>query len=91
MKLKTFTQFKKEALRRPGVKKATNDMNLEFQIIEAMIEARMRKGVTQKTLAEKIGVAQSALARFESGKSNPTLSFLQKVTEGLGLQLVIKA
>jgi predicted transcriptional regulator len=46
--------------------------------------------MTQKKLAEKIGVAQSALARFESGNINPTLSFLQKITSGLGLKLLVK-
>ncbi len=90
MKMKTFEQFKKESLKRPGVRKAMEAPDLEFQIIEAMVEARAKKGVTQKELSEKIGVAQSALARFESGRSNPTLSFLQKVTAGLGLKLMVK-
>jgi len=88
--MKTFTQFKKESLKRPGVRKAMEDIDLEFQIIEAIIEARMKKGVTQKTLATEIGVTQSALARFESGRGNPTLSFIQKVTAGLGLHLTVK-
>ena len=90
MKMKTFEQFKRASLKRPGVRKAMEDIDLEFQVIEAMIEARIRKGVTQKRLADKIGVAQSALARFESGRVNPTLSFLKKVTQGLGLKLTVK-
>ena len=88
--MKTFTQFKKQSLKRPGVRKAMEAPDIEFQLIEAMIEARMRGRVTQKQLAQKIGVAQSALARFEAGRTNPTLSFLNKVTSGLGLKLMVK-
>ena len=46
--------------------------------------------MSQRKLAEKIGITQSALARFESGNINPTLSFLQKITGGLGLKLLVK-
>lgn len=88
--MKTFAQFKKESLKRTDVRKAMNDLDFEFKVIEAIIKARTDKGVTQKQLANDIGVAQSALARFESGRTNPTLSFLQKVTSGLGLKITVK-
>ena len=90
MKMKTFVQFKKESMKRPGVRKAMTEADLEFDLIEAIIKKRGQKKLTQKALAEEIGVTQSALARFESGRGNPTLSFLQKVTAGLGLRLVVK-
>ncbi|KKU70468.1 MAG: Xre family transcriptional regulator [Parcubacteria group bacterium GW2011_GWA2_47_21] len=88
--MKTFEQFKRASLKRAGVRKALADIDLEFRIIESMIRARINKKVTQKQLAGRIGVTQSALARFESGRINPTLSFLKKVTNGLGLQLIVK-
>ena len=90
MKMKTFVQFKKESMKRPGVRKAMTEADLEFDLIEAIIKKRGQKKLTQKELATEIGVTQSALARFESGRGNPTLSFLQKVTAGLGLRLVVK-
>ena len=90
MKMKTFVQFKKESMKRPGVRKAMTEADLEFDLIEAIIKKRGQKKLTQKELATEIGVTQSALARFESGRSNPTLSFIQKVTAGLGLRLMVK-
>lgn len=90
MKMKTFAQFKKESMKRPGVRKAVEDSGVEFQLIEAIIKKRAQKKITQKELAEEIGITQSALARFESGRGNPTLSFLQKITTGLGLRLTVK-
>ena len=85
-----YSEFKKELLKKPGVKKAYDDLGFKYQIIGALIDARSKKNLTQKKLAGKIGVDQSALARFESGRINPTLSFIQKITSGLGLKLVVK-
>lgn len=88
--MKTLEQFKKEAFKRPGVRKAYTEMQPEMQILRALIISRNKKGMSQRKLAQKIGVTQSALARFEAGRVNPTLSFIQKVTSGLGLKLLIK-
>ncbi|MFA6463572.1 MAG: helix-turn-helix transcriptional regulator [Candidatus Paceibacterota bacterium] len=90
IKLIPFKNIKTEWMKDPAFKKAYDDLDFEFQLIEALIKARARKNLTQKELAEKIGIAQSALARFESGGANPTLSFLKKVTEGLGMKLIAK-
>jgi HTH-type transcriptional regulator/antitoxin HipB len=88
--MKTLEQFKKEAFKRPGVRKAYAEMLPELQIIRKLAMARTKKGFSQRKLAEKIGITQSSLARFELGGVNPTLSFLQKVTNGLGLKILIK-
>ncbi|MEK7184662.1 MAG: helix-turn-helix transcriptional regulator [Patescibacteria group bacterium] len=87
--MKTFKQFEAEILKDPANKKAYDDLEVEFKIYGALVKARIEKKLTQKQLANKLGIAQSALARFESGRTNPTLSFLQKVTSGLGLKLTI--
>ncbi len=88
--MKTLEQFKKEAFKRPGVRKAYAEMQPEIQIIRALIISRNKKGMSQRKLAKKIGVTQSSLARFETGGTNPTLSFIQKITSGLGLKLLVK-
>ncbi len=87
--MKTHKQFKEEFFKDPANKKAYDGLDVEFKIYNALVKARIEKKLTQKQLASKLGIAQSALARFESGRTNPTLSFLQKVTSGLGLKLTI--
>lgn len=88
--MKTLADLKKDLFKRPGAKKIYEEMQPEFQIIRKLALTRMEKGMTQRKLAQKIGITQSALARFEAGGINPTLSFIQKITSGLGLQLIIK-
>lgn len=44
-----------------------------------------RKGVTQKELAEKLGIAEISLSRSING--NPTLETLEKIAEGLGVEV----
>jgi predicted transcriptional regulator len=88
--MKTLKNFKKEAFKREGVRKVYIEMQPKLQIIRKLALARAQKGFSQRKLAQKIGVTQSALARFETGNINPTLSFVQKITNGLGLKLLVK-
>ncbi len=89
--MKSFEQFKKEALQDPEIKRLYDEMDLEFQLIRAIIEQRLKKGVTQAELAKKAGTKQSAIARFEAGNSNPTLDFIQKLSRALNLHISVSA
>jgi transcriptional regulator with XRE-family HTH domain len=53
--------------------------NLAFQIGLMVMNARIRKGMTQEELAKKIGTKQPAIARIESGSSLPSLTILDKI------------
>ena len=85
----SYKDFRKELFKRPGFKKAYDDLGVEFKIREALIKQRV-KGFTQKEIAEKLGVTYSALYGFKSGRTELRLRFLQKVTAGLELKLVVK-
>lgn len=61
----------------------------EYDIIEALIDARAEQNLTQSELAERCGMKQSAIGRLETGGSNPTLKTLTQVAEGLGKRLKI--
>lgn len=45
--------------------------------------------ITQKELAEIVGIGLRSLLDIENGKGNPTIDQLQKITESLGLKLEI--
>lgn len=50
-------------------------------------EARRRAGLSQRELADRAGTTQSAIARLESGRSNPSFDLLQRLIRLCGLRL----
>ena len=85
-----FSKIRAEWMKDPEYRKIHEASAFEFGILKAIIIARARQKLSQRELAAKIGVKQSALARFESGRTNPTLGFLKKVVSGLGLSVTVK-
>ncbi len=79
----------KEQLKNPKIKAEYDKLQPEFAVIRAVIEARMKKGMTQKLLAGKIGTTQSVISRLESGRGNPSLAFLQRLAMAFNTHLEI--
>jgi ribosome-binding protein aMBF1 (putative translation factor) len=88
--MRDWKDLKKEILSDPKVKQAYDDLEFEYAIYQAILDKRIKDGITQKELAKRIGTKQTAISRFESGKYNPTLSFLVKLTKALGVKLEVK-
>ncbi len=85
-----FDNFLKESLKNPKIKAEYDKLQPEFAMIQAVIDARVKKGITQKTLAEKIGTKQSVISRLESGNANPSVAFLKKLALALNTHLEIR-
>ena len=52
-----------------------------------MKDIRLKRGMTQEELANRIGISQSQIARYENGDSEPTLDTLRKLSEELNCTL----
>ena len=89
MKFRTWDSLKKELLSNPEVKKEYDRLGPEYAVISQLIELRAKKHLTQKGLAKKLKTKQSAIARLESGRGNPTLEFLQRTAKALGKRLTV--
>jgi XRE family aerobic/anaerobic benzoate catabolism transcriptional regulator len=50
-------------------------------------EARARRGISRKTLAQSSEVSERYLAQVESGETNPSILVLRHVTQALGVSL----
>ncbi|MBI4990975.1 helix-turn-helix transcriptional regulator [Candidatus Gottesmanbacteria bacterium] len=85
-----FAIWKKESLKNPKIKAEYDKLQPEFALIQAMIDARIQKRVTQKELAKKIGTKQSVISRLESGRANPSVGFLKKLAAALNTRLEIR-
>ncbi len=85
-----FNDYKKQALKNPKLKAEYDKLQPEFELINALIEVRKKKGYTQTQLAQKIGTKQSVISRLEIGRANPTLEFLKKLASALNSTLEIR-
>ena len=85
-----FEVWKKEVLKNPKVKAEYDKLQPEFAMIQAVIDARAKTGVTQKELARRIGTKQSVISRLESGRANPSVAFLKKFAKALNARLEVR-
>ena len=85
-----FGVWLKEELKDPAFKAEFDRQQPEFAVINAVIEARRNKGITQKALAKKIGTKQSVISRLETGRANPSIAFLKRLAQALGSHLEIR-
>lgn len=52
---------------------------------ENLKEARIKKGLSQKEVADNIGVAKSTYSLYESGNREPNVQTIKKIADFLGI------
>ena len=63
---------------------------LARQVAAAAVRYRMRYGLTQVSLGARLGLKQPAIARLESGETNPKFETLQRLARELGMSFTIE-
>jgi transcriptional regulator with XRE-family HTH domain len=72
-----------------GYRAAYEELEDEFSLVRAVVEARVQAGLTQAELAARMQTSQSAVARLESGRVKPSASTLEKLAKATGTRLKI--
>lgn len=85
-----FQKLLQEELKNPEFKKEWDDIQPEMDVIKALIDARIKKDLTQKELAKRTGINQADISKLENGTKNPSLKLLKKLARGLDMQLKIE-
>ncbi len=60
---------------------------LKLFVINEVVKLRKENNLTQNEMSKIVGIPQSNISRFESGKIDPSLSFIQKIVNKLGYQI----
>jgi ribosome-binding protein aMBF1 (putative translation factor) len=81
---------KKLLLKNPAFKKALEESEPELQIAKAVIEARMKKGLSQKQLADRLNTKQSVISRVENARTTTSLTFVKRLSEVLGVSFQLQ-
>lgn len=82
-----FRNYLNEQLNDSEFEKEWNNLEPEFNIMQAMIDARKSRNMTQKELAEITGIDQSDISKIETGNANPALSTLKRLADGMDMIL----
>lgn len=81
----TFKDWQKEQLKDPEFAAIARELEPGYQIARL----RIARGLTQAQLAEMVGTRQPSIARIESGKSLPSLLFLERVASVLNARVEV--
>ncbi|MBE5829291.1 MAG: helix-turn-helix transcriptional regulator [Butyrivibrio sp.] len=79
-----------ELMQDPDFKKEYEALQPEMDIKRAILDARIRAGMTQMELAEKSGISQADICRLEKGTRNPSIALLKRLAEAMDSTLRIE-
>lgn len=83
--------FLAKASARKGFTEVYEALELEYQVVNQLLKARTKAGLTQDAVAERMGTTKSAISRLESaGRHTPSLSTLKRYAEAVGCELQVK-
>ena len=89
MKAKPWREVLKRQLQEPEFRELWDKTALARAVAIALVQYRSRHHLSQTELAKTLGVKQPAVARLETGETNPSLETLLRLSEKLGLQFVV--
>lgn len=88
--MRSWKEVKKDLLQDAATRREYEKLAPRYAVISELIAARLKKGLTQKEVAAKLGTKQSAIARLEGGNVNPSLDLLEKIASVMGYKLRIR-
>jgi len=87
---KRLQAIKKQMLADREVRTVYEKLADEFELARELIAARVRAGLTQAEVAERMGTKQSVVARLESGAQMPSVKTLLKFARATRSRPIIK-
>lgn len=86
----SWSELRDRRMTEHGAEDAYESARLAFELGAAVRELRTAQGRTQAELASAAGMTQSAVARFESGGTVPTLPLLNRIAHALNAELTVR-
>lgn len=87
---KRLQTIKRTMLADREVRVAYRELSDEFDLARELIAARVRAGLTQAEVAERMSTTQSVVARLESGAQMPSVNTLLKFAKATRSRPIIK-
>ena len=81
----TYKEYNNKCLEDSNFKKEYDDLEPEYDIINAMIKVRKERGLTQKQLSKLTGISQADISRIENGTGGVKVETLVNYMNILGI------
>lgn len=89
-KAERFSDWLDEELKDPEFKEHYESSLCDIHIAQKILKLRKHVGLTQKELAERLGITQQAVSRLEKGEDvNVTIQTLDKIAQATRTKLEI--
>ena len=88
--MSSFNDLLKEQLKDPQFKAEWDALEPEYAIVQAIIDARKRSGLTQKELSDRSGINQADISRIERGVGNPSLRTITRLASSMGMTVKLE-
>jgi|WetSurMetagenome_2_1015567.scaffolds.fasta_scaffold22419_6 predicted transcriptional regulator len=85
----TFEELKEKLLKDKEFKEEYDRLKPEYDLIGQLIKKRLKKGMTQKDVAKKMGTKQAAVSRMESGLYNSSINRYCQYADAVGSKIEI--
>ena len=73
-----------------GLRREFERLGPRYAVIEGLIKARRHRNMTQAQLAEKMGVTQGVVSRWESGNYSPKLETIAAAAQAMDYRVDIR-
>lgn len=74
----------------PEFRAYAEEMDLVVEIADAILDARLKRNMTQQELSKATGIGQKEISNLESCKTkNPSIKTLKRIADGLNMDLNI--
>ncbi|MEK7597942.1 MAG: helix-turn-helix transcriptional regulator [Patescibacteria group bacterium] len=86
----TFQDHLKDSLKVPKFKIAWKKSQVEYDLASTLIQKRLSKKMSQRSLAKKVHTTQAVISRIETMSANPSLLLLKRLAEALNSKIVLQ-
>ncbi len=90
VKLISAEALHRKWMKDPEYRREYEKLEPEFQIARALIDARVKKKMTQAEIAKKAGTKQPVISRLEGAQGSPSLSLIKRIAHALDARLIFK-
>lgn len=82
-----FEKLKADMMKNPRFRREYENLEPEFEIARTIIEARIKKKISQEELAKRMKTGQAVISRLETATASPSLSQIRKLADALDLKV----